>query len=67
MPANRRFRNVIRIGPVEVATYYDGWGREKHTRLHRSALRLLHRLRLPRRRRAGRPHPPLLRPLRRPL
>ncbi|MEU3410377.1 mobile element transfer protein [Streptomyces sp. NPDC006658] len=31
MAANRRFRNVIRIGPVQVATYYDGRGREKHT------------------------------------
>lgn len=30
MPANRRFRNVRRIGPVQVATYYDGRGREKH-------------------------------------
>ncbi|MEV4613917.1 mobile element transfer protein [Kitasatospora sp. NPDC049258] len=26
-----RPRNVIRIGPVQVATYYDGRGREKHT------------------------------------
>ncbi|MGY9065504.1 mobile element transfer protein [Streptomyces sp. CAS3] len=31
MTANRRFRNVVRIGPVQVATYYDGGGREKHT------------------------------------
>ncbi|MGW1890165.1 mobile element transfer protein [Streptomyces sp. NPDC002004] len=30
MTAYRRFRNVIRIGPVEVATYYDGRGIEKH-------------------------------------
>lgn len=28
---NRRFRNVTRIGPVQVATSYDGRGREKHT------------------------------------
>jgi Mobile element transfer protein len=27
----RRFRDRARIGPVEVATYYDGRGREKHT------------------------------------
>jgi hypothetical protein len=27
----RRFRDRIRIGPVEVATYYDGRGRDKHT------------------------------------
>ncbi|GLW53839.1 mobile element transfer protein [Kitasatospora phosalacinea] len=26
-----RPRNTIRIGPVQVATYYDGRGREKHT------------------------------------
>jgi len=26
-----RFRNVIRIGPVQVATYFDGRGRDKHT------------------------------------
>ncbi|MFJ9588911.1 mobile element transfer protein [Streptomyces acidicola] len=31
MPANRRFRNVVRIGPVQVGTSYDGWGRETHT------------------------------------
>ncbi|WP_406170066.1 mobile element transfer protein [Streptomyces sp. NBC_00996] len=30
MPANPRFRRVIRIGPVQVGTYYDGRGREKH-------------------------------------
>ncbi|QKW01700.1 tyrosine-type recombinase/integrase [Streptomyces sp. NA02536] len=30
MTANRRFRRVVRIGPVQVATYYDGRGREKH-------------------------------------
>jgi hypothetical protein len=26
-----RFRDVIRIGPVQVGTYYDGRGRSKHT------------------------------------
>ena len=31
MSANRRFRRVIRIGPVQVGTYNDGRGREKHT------------------------------------
>ncbi|MFD7446658.1 mobile element transfer protein [Streptomyces sp. NPDC059909] len=31
MPVNRRFRGVVRIGPVRVGTYYDGRGREKHT------------------------------------
>ncbi|MBF4134007.1 mobile element transfer protein [Streptomyces albidoflavus] len=31
MSANRRFRRVVRIGPVQVGTYYDGRGREKHT------------------------------------
>ncbi|MDX3747284.1 mobile element transfer protein [Streptomyces sp. AK08-02] len=31
MTAYRRFRDVIRIGPVQVATYYDGRGRDKHT------------------------------------
>lgn len=31
MAAKPRFRNVRRIGPVQVATYYDGRGREKHT------------------------------------
>jgi hypothetical protein len=31
VPANRGFRNVTRIGPVQVATTYDGRGREKHT------------------------------------
>ncbi|WP_030898236.1 mobile element transfer protein [Streptomyces sp. NRRL S-474] len=30
MPAYRRFRDVIRIGPVQVATSNDGRGREKH-------------------------------------
>ena len=29
MSANRRFRRVVRIGPVQVATYYDGRGRER--------------------------------------
>ncbi|QNT95084.1 mobile element transfer protein SpdB [Streptomyces griseofuscus] len=31
MTARRRFRDVIRIGPVQVATSYDGHGRDKHT------------------------------------
>ncbi|WP_431678548.1 mobile element transfer protein [Kitasatospora sp. KL5] len=31
MPRPIRPRNVIRIGPVQVATYYDGRGRERHT------------------------------------
>ncbi len=31
MSANRRFRRVVRIGPVQVGTYYDVRGREKHT------------------------------------
>lgn len=31
MSVHRRFRNVIRIGPVQVATYFDGHGRDKHT------------------------------------
>ncbi|MFF7126756.1 mobile element transfer protein [Streptomyces sp. NPDC008240] len=31
MAAHRHFRNVIRIGPVQVATSYDGRGRETHT------------------------------------
>lgn len=31
MPANRRFRDLIRIGPVQVGTYNDARGREKHT------------------------------------
>ncbi|MEU3446492.1 mobile element transfer protein [Streptomyces thermolilacinus] len=31
MTVNRRLRRVVRIGPVQVATYYDGRGREKHT------------------------------------
>ncbi|MGW7612287.1 mobile element transfer protein [Streptomyces sp. NPDC054766] len=30
MTAYRRFRDVIRIGPVQVATYFDGRGRDKH-------------------------------------
>ncbi|KMS69707.1 mobile element transfer protein [Streptomyces sp. NPDC008086] len=30
MTAYRRFRDQIRIGPVQVATYYDGRGRDKH-------------------------------------
>ncbi|MFP8886461.1 mobile element transfer protein [Streptomyces mangrovi] len=31
MPARRRFRRVVRLGPVQVGTAYDGRGREKHT------------------------------------
>ncbi|MFD8837867.1 mobile element transfer protein [Streptomyces griseofuscus] len=31
MTARRRFRDVIRIGPVQVATSYDDRGRDKHT------------------------------------
>ncbi|MGW0993633.1 mobile element transfer protein [Streptomyces sp. NPDC002523] len=31
MTAHRRFRDVIRIGPVQVASSYDGRGRDKHT------------------------------------
>ncbi|MFF3877365.1 mobile element transfer protein [Streptomyces sp. NPDC001978] len=31
MTVYRRFRDRIRIGPVQVATYYDGRGREMHT------------------------------------
>ncbi|XUL89179.1 mobile element transfer protein [Streptomyces galilaeus] len=31
MTANPRFRRVVRIGPVQVATYYDDRGAEKHT------------------------------------
>jgi hypothetical protein len=31
MTANRRFRRVVRIGPVQVGTAYDRHGREKHT------------------------------------
>ncbi|WP_301126907.1 mobile element transfer protein [Streptomyces cacaoi] len=31
MPLNRRFRRVIRIGPVQVGTAHDGRGRGKHT------------------------------------
>ncbi|MDA5146671.1 Mobile element transfer [Streptomyces sp. AD681] len=31
MSANRSFRNVTRIGPVQVGTAYDSRGREKHT------------------------------------
>ncbi|MEU5798847.1 mobile element transfer protein [Streptomyces sp. NPDC047813] len=31
MTVRRRFRDVIRIGPVQVATSYDGRGRDKHT------------------------------------
>jgi hypothetical protein len=31
MSANRRFRGLIRIGPVQVGTYNDARGREKDT------------------------------------
>ncbi|MEU6509365.1 mobile element transfer protein [Streptomyces sp. NPDC046942] len=31
MTAHHRFRDVIRIGPVQVASSYDGRGRDKHT------------------------------------
>ncbi|MEU3410501.1 mobile element transfer protein [Streptomyces sp. NPDC006658] len=31
MTAHRRFRNVTRIGPVQIGTSYDHRGREKHT------------------------------------
>ncbi|MER7968674.1 mobile element transfer protein [Streptomyces sp. NPDC096080] len=31
MTAYRRFRNVRKFGPVQVATFYDGRGRERHT------------------------------------
>ena len=31
MTADRRFRDVTRIAPVQVAASYDGQGREKHT------------------------------------
>ncbi|MCX5132192.1 Mobile element transfer [Streptomyces sp. NBC_00340] len=30
MTVHRRFRNVSRIGLVQVATYFDGHGRDKH-------------------------------------
>lgn len=31
MPRSNRFRNVIRIGPVEVGTFRDHRARDKHT------------------------------------
>ncbi|MFD5780789.1 mobile element transfer protein [Streptomyces sp. NPDC126933] len=31
MPRPNRFRDVIRIGPVQVGTHHDGRGRTKHT------------------------------------
>ncbi|WP_406381178.1 mobile element transfer protein [Streptomyces sp. NBC_01618] len=31
MPRPNRFTDVIRIGPVQVGTHYDGRGRTKHT------------------------------------
>lgn len=40
MTANRRFRRVVRIGPVQVATYYDGRGARstpQPARLHAAA------------------------------
>ncbi|MEU2535467.1 mobile element transfer protein [Streptomyces albidoflavus] len=30
MPRPNRFTNVLRIGPVQVGTHYDGRGRTKH-------------------------------------
>ncbi|MFJ9039867.1 mobile element transfer protein [Streptomyces sp. NPDC102406] len=31
MTAYRRFRDVRQFGPVQVATFYDGHGHERHT------------------------------------
>ncbi|MFD7199845.1 mobile element transfer protein [Streptomyces sp. NPDC059893] len=31
MTTYRRFRNVRQFGPVQVATFFDGRGRERHT------------------------------------
>ncbi|MGW7272219.1 mobile element transfer protein [Streptomyces sp. NPDC054864] len=31
MPRTNRFYDVLRIGPVKVASYNDGRGRTKHT------------------------------------
>ncbi|GLF96737.1 mobile element transfer protein [Streptomyces yaizuensis] len=31
MPRPNRFRDMIRIGPVQVGSYYDGRGRDRHT------------------------------------
>jgi hypothetical protein len=31
MPRPNRFRDVLRIGPVQVGTHNDGRGRTKHT------------------------------------
>ncbi|MFE5106356.1 mobile element transfer protein [Streptomyces sp. NPDC002917] len=31
MPRPNRFRDVLRIGPVQVGTHRDGRGRTKHT------------------------------------
>ncbi|MYT70307.1 MULTISPECIES: mobile element transfer protein [unclassified Streptomyces] len=31
MPAYRRFRDVQKIGPVQVASFHDGRGRDRHT------------------------------------
>ncbi|WP_185867867.1 mobile element transfer protein [Streptomyces sp. WAC00469] len=40
MPATPRFRRVVRIGPVQVATYYDSRAAaELAARTHRCAVR----------------------------
>ncbi|MCF3961397.1 mobile element transfer protein [Streptomyces fuscigenes] len=31
MPRPRRFYDLLRIGPVQVGSHYDGHGRTKHT------------------------------------
>ncbi|MCF3118425.1 Mobile element transfer [Streptomyces arenae] len=31
MTAYRRFRDVRRFGPVQVASFFDGRGRDRHT------------------------------------
>ncbi|MFF0745733.1 mobile element transfer protein [Streptomyces sp. NPDC004111] len=31
MSAYRRFRDVRKFGPVQVASFYDGRGRDRHT------------------------------------
>ena len=60
MPFNRRFRNVVRIGPVQVGTALrPPRPGAAHRRLYGPALRLLRRLRLPRRCRTRRPYAPL--------
>ncbi|RVU27191.1 Mobile element transfer [Streptomyces antnestii] len=30
MTAHRRFREVRKLGPVQVATFFDGRGRDRH-------------------------------------